>query len=65
MELLRREGGETDHHPSAVGTSAAGEGRTEDAGNLLEEVEDMVTAGSGEVEEQQGLLRVGVEQDVG
>ena len=48
-----------------MGTSAAGEGRTEDAGNLLEEVEDMVTAGSGEVEEQQGLLRVGVEQDVG
>ena len=46
-------------------TSAACEGRAEDAGNLLEEVENSVTAGSGEVEEQERLLSVRVEEDIG
>ena len=65
LDLGRRDGGETDDQPPAVGTSAPGEGRTEDAGDLLEEVENTATARSGEVEEQEWLLGVRAEQDIG
>ena len=47
-----------------MGTSAPGEGRTEDAGDLLEEVENTAAARSREVEEQEWLLSVRAEQNI-
>ena len=47
-----------------MGTAAPGEGRTEDAGDLLEEVENTAAARSSEVEEQEWLLSVRAEQNI-
>ena len=47
-----------------MGNSAASEGRTEDAGDLLEEVENTAAARSSEVEEQEWLLSVRAEQNI-
>ena len=44
LSLVRRDGGETDDQPPGVRTCPARERRTEDAGDLLEEVEDTGTA---------------------
>ena len=47
-----------------MGNSAASEGRTEDAGDLLEEAENTQTASGGEVEEQERLPGVRAEEDI-
>ena len=57
MFLFLRDGGHADHNPPAVLTSS-GKRRAEDARDLLEKVENLVCAPSGEVEEQERLLGV-------